>query len=164
MQSPARTGRRAAWPLVLLGVFGVGLVVLGIGGVGSDTPAPTSGPTTSTAETASSTSLVEIDESKVALATTMWLNQVGLDQTDVTIWTERLRQACTQGVWDDDVALALAKQFVDQDQALSLRDPSLGEATATEAATSLWIMAVQACRDEFPPGAIEGGPPFWDQN
>jgi len=92
-------------------------------------------------------------------ATQTWINQLGLVETDPVIWTQRLQRACTAGVWNDDVGLALASEFIAADLDKSARSPSAAEPTAAEGANSLWIMAAQVCPDEFPPGEFAAGPP-----
>lgn len=102
---------------------------------------------------------VEIDETQIPTATSSWVNQLGLNRTDVATWTTRFRLACSRGVWEPDVARELAEDFIREDLPFSVRSPDLGEPSTDEAAQVLWTMTVQVCRDAFPPGAIESGPP-----
>ena len=71
----------------------------------------------------------------------------------------RRERACTEGVWDRDVATQLAEEFIQEDLAVSVRAEGSGPPSAGEGAQALWIMAVNVCRDVFPDGAIEDGPP-----
>ncbi|HEY5651446.1 MAG TPA: hypothetical protein VIW46_08375 [Acidimicrobiia bacterium] len=88
-----------------------------------------------------------------------WVNSTGLVEGEVTVWRQRLTQACDQGVWDDDVARQLAERYVGEDQDVAMEGVSDGDELRARAAQALWIMAVQVCPDEFPPGEIEDGPP-----
>ena len=72
---------------------------------------------------------------------------------------ERLERACSEGVWERDVARQLAEEFIDEDLAKSVRAEGSGPPTVEEGAQSLWMMAVNVCRDAFPDGEIEKGPP-----
>ena len=103
--------------------------------------------------------VVEIDEDWLEPAISIWINQVGLNQTDPEVWRNRLGLACNDGVWNEDVARRLAIQFIAADLALPGRAANLPDPTAGDGAHALWLMAVQVCRDEFPPGAIDQGPP-----
>ncbi|MCP3934325.1 MAG: hypothetical protein GY708_03015 [Actinomycetia bacterium] len=100
-----------------------------------------------------------IDTSQLPAAIPTWVNQLGLNQSDPEVWSDRLEQACVQSVWDHEVAIRLAAEFIEQDLTESVRAPGLGEPTDREGAQALWLMAAQVCRDSFPPEAIETGPP-----
>jgi len=100
----------------------------------------------------------KVSGGQFASAAATWINQLGLAQTDDTVWSRRLGMACTEGVWNPDVALRLAQQFIDEDLALSVRAAGRGKPTAAEGAKSLWIMAAQVCPEAFPDGAIAAGP------
>jgi hypothetical protein len=63
------------------------------------------------------------------------------------------------GVWDAPVALSLAEEFIAEDMAVSIRGEGTGEPSVDDGAAALWIMAVNVCRDAFPEGEIETGPP-----
>lgn len=102
---------------------------------------------------------VEIDESQIAKAISTWVNQLGLNQTDVSTWTTRFRRACSLGVWEPDVASELAEDFIAEDLTLSVRSRELDQPSVSDGAQALWTMSVQVCGDAFPPGAIEAGPP-----
>lgn len=86
-----------------------------------------------------------------------WPNMVGLGQVDPEIWTNRMNRACTEGVWDDDVARRLAEDFITEDLPHTLRDDGVRPPT-DEAAQALWMMAVNYCRADFPAGEIQDGP------
>ncbi len=86
-----------------------------------------------------------------------WPNMVGLGQVDPEIWTNRMNRACTEGVWDDDVARRLAEDFITEDLPHTLRDDGVRPPT-DEAAQALWLMAVNYCRADFPAGEIQDGP------
>lgn len=99
------------------------------------------------------------DDALVEAAASLWLNQLGLSQTDVSLWRSRLQGACREGVWKEHVAHELAARYIADDLGTSIRDPRTGVPSAEEGAQVLWLMAVQVCRDSFPPGAVEAGPP-----
>lgn len=104
-----------------------------------------------------STVLADVSDRKIESVAGTWVNQVGLSQTDPTMWRERLTEACTEGVWDPEVASELADRYVTEDRtAFAGGDdvPATGDA-----AGALWTMAVQVCRDSFPAGAVHAGPP-----
>lgn len=105
------------------------------------------------------TSNITADDGELKVVAQNWVNSLGLTQPDPEVWRERLGIACAEGVWDRDVARRLAAEFIDEDLPLSRRVPDLGDPTADEGAIALWIMAAQVCREAFPPGAIETGPP-----
>ncbi len=97
------------------------------------------------------------DELRPTIVT--WVVQTGLAEDDPEIWRARLTEACDQGVWDDDVAVQLADRYVDEDLDVAMEGVSDGDELRERAAQVLWIMAVQACGDDFPDGEIEEGPP-----
>ncbi|HVR33206.1 MAG TPA: hypothetical protein VMS74_10930, partial [Acidimicrobiia bacterium] len=88
-----------------------------------------------------------------------WVNQLGLVQTDPNEWRDRLTDACTDGVWNPDVALDLADQYLAEDREAFAGGDDAALPATTEAATALWTMAAHVCRDSFPAGAIDAGPP-----
>ncbi len=88
-----------------------------------------------------------------------WINFTGLGQLDPVVWAERLGRACTEGVWEDDVAHRLADEFIAEDLPLSARADGAAPSTA-EAAQALWLMAVNYCRADFPAGQIADGMPM----
>lgn len=106
-------------------------------------------------------SVVALDASddQIAQAALTWVNMLGLAQTDVELWRGRMERACGEGVWNEDVARALAEEFIAEDLPVSVRAPELGAPATGEGAQALWLMAVNVCRDAFPQGAIESGPP-----
>ena len=87
-----------------------------------------------------------------------WRNSTGLEIKADDVWATRIATACSEGVWEPDVAERLAKEYAAEDGATSeqLADTSYLES----AAAGLWQVAVAACRDSFPPDALERGPNF----
>jgi len=104
-------------------------------------------------------SVINVSDPDIFNAIGTWINQLGLSETDPDIWRLRLQRACSSGVWNNDVGLALAAEFIAADLDKSVRPPEAGEPTAKEGANSLWIVAAQVCPGEFPPGALAAGPP-----
>lgn len=60
-------------------------------------------------------------------------------------------------MWDDEIAGRLAKQFIEDDLALSIGGDASGSPPAEEGARALWMMAVNVCPADFPDGEIENG-------
>ncbi len=91
----------------------------------------------------------------------VWVNMVGLAQFHPVVWRDRFDRMCSEGVWSADVAMALSAEFIatDLDAGTSARDASLGPPSLQDGAVAIWSMAVNTCRDRFPQGAIEQGPP-----
>jgi len=102
---------------------------------------------------------LQVSDEKLTCQISTWTNQLGRVQTDPDIWRERLGRACTEGVSDSDAASQLAEEFIKEDLAVSARGDGLGPPTVGSGAQALWLMAVNVCRDAFPDGAIENGPP-----
>ncbi len=102
----------------------------------------------------------EISDEQLIPQISTWVNLVGLAQPDPVVWRGRLERACTEGVWDRQVASQLAEEFIDEDLALSVLAPGLGPPSVESGAQAIWTMAVNVCRDAFPAGEIEKGPPF----
>lgn len=98
-------------------------------------------------------------QEEVSTQAATWVNSLGLVQLDPDIWRIRLNRACGEGVWEEDVALELATEFIAEDLLLSHRSPDMGDPTLLEGTQALWIMARQVCGDRFPEGTIEAGPP-----
>ncbi len=86
-----------------------------------------------------------------------WVNTLGLAQTDAGVWRGRLATACVEGVWEPEVARRLAAEYIAEDLAVSIRAEGTGAPDVHDAAQALWIMAIQVCRDSFPPGASPPG-------
>lgn len=107
----------------------------------------------------SETTLLDVADEKLGPVVVTWVNQTGLVEDDAAVWRQRLTEACDQGVWDDDVAERLADRYVDEDLGVAMEGVSDGEELRDRAAQALWIMAVQVCRNAFPAGEIEEGPP-----
>jgi hypothetical protein len=107
----------------------------------------------------SSTVLADVSDEEIETAAGTWVNQLGLVQTDPGVWRDRLIDACTAGVWNPDVAFELADRYLAEDSAIfAAGDDATLPATA-EATDALWTMTAQVCRDSFPAGAIDAGPP-----
>ena len=102
---------------------------------------------------------IEISDEQARAQISTWVNQLGLMQTDPVVWRQRLLRACTEGVWDHDVALRLAEDFIGQDLELSPGMEGAKQPTVEVGAQTLWIMAVNVCADAFPEGTIQNGPP-----
>ena len=103
---------------------------------------------------------IEITDDRLAAESLLWVNQVGLAQHDPAVWRPRLLRACLEGVWEDEVAMRLAAEFIEEDLVVSVRAEGLGPPSVESGAQALWIMAVNFCRDSFPEGEIEDGPIF----
>ncbi len=110
-------------------------------------------------DSAGSVVVLDASDEQIAQAALTWVNMLGLAQTDVELWRHRLERACGEGVWNEDVARALAEEFIAEDLPVSVRSPQLGPPATGEGAQALWLMAVNVCRDAFSPDAIESGPP-----
>jgi len=93
-----------------------------------------------------------------------WVNMLGLAQFHPVVWRDRFDRMCSEGVWNPDVALALSSEFIatDLDAGASGRSKGIGPPSVEDGATALWLMAVNTCRDKFPAGAVEQGPPSFD--
>ena len=104
---------------------------------------------------------IEADDGTLRTVYATWINLVGLVRDDPEVWRARLEEACSQGVWDRDVAITLAERNVDADTrstGATVGDPTPSPSTDT-AADALWLMAVQRCRDLSLTAPSEG-PPF----
>ena len=92
-----------------------------------------------------------------------WEAQTGLRPASQTlgapppeeVWQLRIRAACDAPIWEQDAAQRLAEQYVSEDGG-DTSSVKLLEA----AAESLWLIAIQVCRDDFPQEAIDRGPRF----
>jgi len=102
---------------------------------------------------------IEISDEQLTVQAGTWVNSLGLMQNDPGVWRERIERACIEGVWDRDAAMQLAEEFIEEDLATSVRAQGSGPPSVVDGARALWTMAVNACRDAFPAGAIEDGPP-----
>ena len=102
---------------------------------------------------------LDVTDEELGPAVVTWVNQTFLVEDDIDLWRQRLTEACDQGVWDDEVAERLADRYVDDDLDAAMEGVSDSEELRGRAAQALWIMAVQVCRDDFPEGEIEEGPP-----
>jgi hypothetical protein len=100
-----------------------------------------------------------VDDSLIAGAAATWLNQLGLAETDIAVWRERIGRACTEGAWIPEVAGRLAREFIAVDLEKSVRSEELPDPTVGEGAVALWVAAAQVCgKDHFPPEALAAGP------
>ena len=134
-------------------VAGVGSVLLFGGGNDGESANTTIGTTTTVTSSPDTTTSSIVGQSALDGAIATWVNQTGIPQMDRELWTARLDRACAEGVWNDEVAYRLAAEFV-------VADVGDGVAPAAgEAAPALWLMAVNYCRDQFPAGEVEDGPP-----
>lgn len=106
-----------------------------------------------------STVLADVSDTEIERVAGTWVNQLGLNRTDSDVWRERLTDACTEGVWVPEVASELADRYVTEDRETFAGTDGAELPATTEAAEALWTMAVQVCRDSFPAGAIDAGPP-----
>jgi len=89
-----------------------------------------------------------------------WYNGTGLAQLDPTVWQQRLDRACAQKFWiNPDRLLAMAGEFAAADQVLSNRDEAAGPVEVPAAASTLWVMALNHCRELVPLEAVRAGPP-----
>jgi hypothetical protein len=107
-----------------------------------------------------STPEIDVSDEQLTLQAGTWVNNLGLLQTDPDVWRQRLVRACTEGVWEPEVAVELGEEFIDEDMVLSVRAGG-DTPRAEEGAQALWLIAVNVCRDSFPDGEIEKGPPFF---
>ncbi len=103
--------------------------------------------------------VIDTSEGTILAAMSTWINQLGLAETDTNLWRQRLQRACNAGVWNKDVGLSLAAEFITADLDKSVRSQNRGGPTARQGASALWIMAAQVCPDAFPPQALADGPP-----
>lgn len=71
------------------------------------------------------------------------------------VWQSRIRAACDAPIWEQNEAQRLAEQYVAEDggDAESFR-------LLESAAESLWLIAIQVCREDFSQEAIDRGPRF----
>lgn len=80
------------------------------------------------------------NDQDISNATSVWVNQLGLNQTDEDVWSERLDAICAT---DADNA-SLAERYMAEDAQYSVRSngmmPALGEAVV-----SLDIIQLQTC-------------------
>jgi hypothetical protein len=107
-----------------------------------------------------SPTVVDVTDEELRSVSSIWINQLGLVQDDLDVWRARLTEACSQGIWDEAVAVGLASQYVAEDQDDKPVSEEFGSPSVQQAADALWLMAAQVCRDRFPAGTIEEGPPF----
>lgn len=82
-----------------------------------------------------------------------WVNKTGLAGPSLEEWKKRLLEACQLPIWEKDMALALAEEYVDIDGGDS-GNPDLVDS----ARQALWTMSVQVCRKDFPQSALDAGP------
>lgn len=100
-----------------------------------------------------------LDDARLAEAKLTWRNQTGLDSS-TAVWQQRIESACSEGVWDTQVAVRLADDFLTIDsEGLGWSEIDI-ETAAKGAANTIWVFALQSCHSEFPGEAVETGPPF----
>lgn len=93
----------------------------------------------------------------ISQAAITWVNTTGLNRTDVEVWRTRLARACTEGVWEPEVARSLAAEFIETDLDVSIRGEGAVAPDLDDVAMSLWIMARPLCPDAFPDGSTPVG-------
>ena len=105
--------------------------------------------------------LPDVSDDEILLQAGIWPNFLGLRADDTDLWRRRLGRACNSGVWNHDVAIALGAEFMAEDESSgrSIRAAGFEQPTAEQAGQALWLMAVNVCREQFPRGSIETGPP-----
>jgi hypothetical protein len=105
--------------------------------------------------------LPDVRDEEILLQASTWPNALGLRADDTDLWRQRLGRACSSGVWSHDVAIALGAEFMAEDESAgrSIRAAGYEQPTAEQAGQALWLIAVNVCRDQFPRGSIEIGPP-----
>lgn len=101
---------------------------------------------------------LDLDDEVVEQAMKLWWNQTGLLRDDPVVWVERLSEMCDEGVWDREVALALAEEYEAQDMPVSARSGGAVGPSVSDMASALTTMALTACRESFPPDALPGVP------
>lgn len=90
-----------------------------------------------------------------------WYIGMGLAQLDPDVWQTRLDRACAQQFWQNhDAMRALGDEFVASDVPLSVRAPDSDPADFPDAYSTLWVMALNHCRDLVPIEVVEEGPPI----
>ncbi len=76
----------------------------------------------------------------ISNAASVWLNQLGLNQTDEDVWIDRLDAVCADGATN----LSLADQYVAEDAEYSVRSDGTMPAFE-EAVQALDIIQLQTC-------------------
>lgn len=79
-----------------------------------------------------------------------WVNTTGL-WSEADLWSVRLTELCATDPWEHSTAKRYAEQYLTEDGG--------GADLVKDASTAVWLNALTACRDHFPPEAIEKGPP-----
>ncbi|MBS1265017.1 MAG: hypothetical protein MAG471_00845 [Acidimicrobiaceae bacterium] len=79
-----------------------------------------------------------------------WVNMTGL-WSEADLWSIRLAELCETDPWEHETAERYAEQYLTEDGGSVDR--------LKDASTTVWLNAITACRDRFPPEAIEKGPP-----
>ena len=83
--------------------------------------------------------LADVSDDEIESVAGNWANQLGLIQTDPTVWRDRLTDACTEGVWDPDVAFELADQYLAEDRETFTGGSDGAQPATSAAADALWI-------------------------
>lgn len=76
----------------------------------------------------------------ISNASSVWVNQLGLNQTDEDVWSDRLDAICADGA----ATVVLAPQYVAEDAEYSVRSDGMIPAFE-EAVQSLDIIQLQTC-------------------
>ena len=79
-------------------------------------------------------------------------NQVGMTDAGSDAWFALAEDACDRGAWAHDVARSLGEEFLS-------KNGSESSVSVDQMASAVWLVAVTACRDRFPPSALDLGPP-----
>ena len=82
----------------------------------------------------------EWSDQDISNAANVWLNQLGLNQTDEVVWSDRLDAVCADGA----TTVVLAPQYVAEDAEYSVRSDGTMPAFE-EAVQSLDIIQLQTC-------------------
>ena len=166
-REPRLDRTRKPW-LVAIGAFALTVVVIGAvavfmsGGSGAPVAADsttTSEPTTSEPTTSDPVRLTQTERAEVLT----WEEATDSTQVDEVVWRSRYDEMCGQGVWQPEVGLRLADEYLAQDIAAGFAedDGSPGYETARYGAYALWLMAAETCPDTFPIDVLVAGPPFF---
>lgn len=166
-REPTRDPRRRA-PLVAVGAFALTVIVVGAVAMfssgGDGTPvggesSTTSEPTTSEPTTSDPVRLTQTERAEVLT----WEEATDSTQVDEVVWRSRYDEMCGQGVWQPEVGLRLAAEYLAQDIAAGFAedDGSPAYETARYGAYALWLMAAETCPDTFPIDVLVAGPPFF---
>lgn len=82
----------------------------------------------------------------------MGINGVGTLDAPEESWIELAELGCQEGAWDWGIARARGGLFLAQYD-------TDGATEGAAMAQTVWLMTILGCRDLFPQGAIDRGPP-----